>query len=134
MEQAIESLGRPHCRDSRRIGEGVAVVLIPHPVWRAAGPFGRPFRAGSRDTSEGVPVVPKKNRPALFWHGGASLDNHDLEGLHPSDGATLVMGHICSYSVTPNVAFSRGADWRGLCSAQTVTGRTVGYNAWLGVI
>jgi hypothetical protein len=30
-----------------------------------------------------------------------------------------------------NVAFSRGAGWRGLCSAQTVTDRTVGYNAWL---
>ena len=31
-----------------------------------------------------------------------------------------------------NVAFSRGMEWRGLCSAQTVTDRTVGYNAWLG--
>ena len=30
-----------------------------------------------------------------------------------------------------NVAFSRGTGWRGLCSAQTVTDRTVGYNAWL---
>ena len=33
-----------------------------------------------------------------------------------------------------NVAFSRGAGWRGLCPAQTVTDRTVGYNAWLGVL
>jgi hypothetical protein len=33
-----------------------------------------------------------------------------------------------------NVAFSRGTGWRGLCSAQTVTDRTVGYNAWLAVI
>lgn len=32
-----------------------------------------------------------------------------------------------------NVAFSRGAGWRGLCPAQTVTDRTVGYNAWLAV-
>ena len=32
---------------------------------------------------------------------------------------------------TSNVAFSRGAGWRGLCPAQTVTDRTVGYNAWL---
>ena len=31
-----------------------------------------------------------------------------------------------------NVAFSRGTGWRGLCPAQTVTDRTVGYNAWLG--
>ena len=30
-----------------------------------------------------------------------------------------------------NVAFSRGTGWRGLCPAQTVTDRTVGYNAWL---
>ena len=30
-----------------------------------------------------------------------------------------------------NVAFSRGTGWRGLRSAQTVTVRTVGYNAWL---
>jgi hypothetical protein len=37
---------------------------------------------------------------------------------------------FCS-SFTPNVAFSRGAGWRGLCPAQTVTDRTVGYNAWL---
>ena len=29
----------------------------------------------------------------------------------------------------PNVAFSRGTGWRGLCSAQAVTDRTVGYNA-----
>ena len=35
---------------------------------------------------------------------------------------------------TPNVAFSRGAGWRGLCSAQTVTDRTVGYNAWFAVL
>ena len=35
--------------------------------------------------------------------------------------------------LSPNVAFSRGTGWRGLCSAQTVTDRTVGYNAWLGV-
>ena len=33
-----------------------------------------------------------------------------------------------------NVAFSRGTGWRGLCSAQTVTDRTVGYNAWLCVL
>ena len=32
---------------------------------------------------------------------------------------------------TANVAFSRGTGWRGLCSAQTVTDRTVGYNALL---
>jgi len=32
-----------------------------------------------------------------------------------------------------NVAFSRGAGWRGLCPAQTVTDRTVGYNAWLAI-
>jgi uncharacterized protein len=31
----------------------------------------------------------------------------------------------------PNVAFSRGTSWRGLCSAHTVTDRTVGYNAWI---
>jgi hypothetical protein len=29
-----------------------------------------------------------------------------------------------------NVAFSRGTGWRGLCPAQTVTDRIVGYNAW----
>jgi len=29
-----------------------------------------------------------------------------------------------------NVAFSRGAGWRGMCPAQPVTDRTVGYNAW----
>ena len=34
-------------------------------------------------------------------------------------------------SFLPNVAFSRGTGWRGLCPAQTVTDRTVGYNAWL---
>src|SRR3970040_1969684 len=28
----------------------------------------------------------------------------------------------------PNVAFSRGTGWRGLCPAQPVTDRTVGYN------
>ena len=32
-----------------------------------------------------------------------------------------------------NVAFSRETGWRGLCSAQTVTDRIVGYNAWLAV-
>jgi len=42
------------------------------------------------------------------------------------------MGHCCSSSVTPNVAFSRETGWRGLCPAQTVTDRIVGYNAWLG--
>jgi hypothetical protein len=40
--------------------------------------------------------------------------------------------HVACQLVFPksNVAFSRGAGWRGLCSAQTVTDRTVGYNAW----
>ena len=39
-----------------------------------------------------------------------------------------------SSHLTPNVAFSRGAGWRGLCSAQPVTDRTVGYNAWLAIL
>jgi hypothetical protein len=37
----------------------------------------------------------------------------------------------CVPFLVHNVAFSRGTRWRGLCSAQTVTDRTVGYNAWL---
>ena len=36
-----------------------------------------------------------------------------------------------SSSPAPNVAFSRETGWRGLCPAQPVTCRTVGYNAWL---
>src|SRR5512139_3380052 len=36
----------------------------------------------------------------------------------------------CSILLPPNVAFSRETGWRGLCPAQTVTDRIVGYNAW----
>jgi len=42
-----------------------------------------------------------------------------------------VLIFVDAYSFVHNVAFSRGAGWRGLCFAQTVTDRTVGYNAWL---
>ena len=38
---------------------------------------------------------------------------------------------MLSLYLAPNVAFSRETGWRGLCSAQTVTDRIVGYNAWL---
>jgi hypothetical protein len=38
-----------------------------------------------------------------------------------------------SFQYGHNVAFNRGTGWRGLCSAQTVTDRTVGYNAWLAI-
>ena len=41
------------------------------------------------------------------------------------------MAIVNNASYQANVAFSRGTGWRGLCPAQTVTDRTVGYNAWL---
>jgi hypothetical protein len=45
----------------------------------------------------------------------------------------LLKSLFVKFLLKPNVAFSRGTGWRGLCPAQTVTDRTVGYNAWFGV-
>ena len=53
----------------------------------------------------------------------ANVDDHER--------SIILFSFFLSFS--PNVAFSRETGWRGLCPAQTVTDRIVGYNAWFGV-
>ena len=65
-----------------------------------------------------------------FVDGVLSFVPYESQWRHADN---VVMPYL---SVNPflqaNVAFSRGTGRRGLCSAQTVTDRTVGYNAWFG--
>ena len=96
-------------------------------------PLGGPSRLVPRKAPDGVqyggnqPTDISEINRRQYWPRLFSIPDQQRRLLRKNQEERLLTegSHI-------NVAFSRGAGWRGLCPAQTVTDRTVGYNAWFG--
>jgi hypothetical protein len=80
-----------------------------------------------------VVVRTNEDRPSLLLKLANDLAVKGIAAaLNDCLSIFLHLVHISS--LVAYVAFSRGTGWRGLCTAQTVIDRTVGYNAWLATI